>query len=149
MRLWHVDLIPYLPDIHLLTQWRELCAIVKDIAKTGTTHHVLINPIMDYGHVHFYLYSEKVADELRKRGKKIDNSYKEFIINLENAKKYFPNKEEETDRIPYPFWHNDRYLQQCYYNLQEKFDRGMITEKEWRRIDRSEPIAAADFSLPF
>ena len=32
-------------------------------------------------------------------------------------------------------WHDDRYLLQCYYNLQEKFDCGGITEDEWIIID--------------
>lgn len=35
--------------------------------------------------------------------------------------------------ISYPE-HNDRYLRQCYYNLQEKADRGIITEDEWLKI---------------
>ena len=30
--------------------------------------------------------------------------------------------------------HNDRYLRQCYFNLQEKYDRGIITFDEWRKI---------------
>ena len=28
-------------------------------------------------------------------------------------------------------WHNDRYLKQCFYNLQEKYDCGGISEEEW------------------
>ena len=31
-------------------------------------------------------------------------------------------------------WHNDRYFWQCYYNLQEKYDCGGITEEEWQKI---------------
>lgn len=30
--------------------------------------------------------------------------------------------------------HNKRYLKQCYYNLQEKYDRGIITDVEWKKI---------------
>jgi len=30
--------------------------------------------------------------------------------------------------------HNDRYLKQCFYNLQEKYDRGIITDEEWNEI---------------
>ena len=29
---------------------------------------------------------------------------------------------------------NDRYLTQCYYNLQEKYDRGGIPEAEWQKV---------------
>ena len=32
-------------------------------------------------------------------------------------------------------WHNDRYLVQCYNNLQEKYDCGAIQDDEWKRID--------------
>ena len=28
-------------------------------------------------------------------------------------------------------WHNDRYLVQCLYNLQEKYDCGGISNEEW------------------
>jgi len=31
-------------------------------------------------------------------------------------------------------WHTDRYLRQCYYNLEEKYDRGGIPEDEWMKI---------------
>lgn len=31
--------------------------------------------------------------------------------------------------------HNKRYLTQCYYNLQEKYDRGIITKDEWLKIE--------------
>lgn len=30
--------------------------------------------------------------------------------------------------------HNDRYLTQCYYNLQEKYDRRIISNEEWEKI---------------
>ena len=29
---------------------------------------------------------------------------------------------------------NDRYLLQCFYNLQEKFDCGGIDPTDWKRI---------------
>lgn len=30
--------------------------------------------------------------------------------------------------------HNERYLKQCLYNLQEKYDCGGISEDEWKII---------------
>lgn len=33
-------------------------------------------------------------------------------------------------------WHNDRYLSQCFYNLQEKYDCGGINETEYGLIKR-------------
>lgn len=37
MRLWHKDLIPYLPRQQLIAQWRECCAIAGSIAKKRNT----------------------------------------------------------------------------------------------------------------
>lgn len=39
------------------------------------------------------------------------------------------------DVIIYPDWHNDRYLLQCYFNLEEKYDRGGIQHWEWDIVD--------------
>jgi hypothetical protein len=30
---------------------------------------------------------------------------------------------------------NERYLKQCLYNLQEKYDCGGISQKEWQKIE--------------
>ena len=44
------------------------------------------------------------------------------------------------DKIPveydelYKNWHNRRYATQCYYNLEEKYDRGGIPDYEWEKI---------------
>ena len=32
-------------------------------------------------------------------------------------------------------WHNERYFWQCYFNLQEKYDRGGISPEEWSKIE--------------
>ena len=52
VRLWHKDLIQYLPRQQLLGQWREVCAIARNIAVNGTTNHVLVNKVLDYGAGH-------------------------------------------------------------------------------------------------
>ena len=33
-------------------------------------------------------------------------------------------------------WHNTRYLRQCLYNLQEKYDCGGIPKEEWDVISK-------------
>ena len=33
-------------------------------------------------------------------------------------------------------WHNERYLKQCYYNLQEKYDCRGISKEEWMKIHK-------------
>lgn len=126
MRLWHKDLINYLPRHQLISQWRECCCIAKNIRTNGTPNHILVNKIMDYPLSHFYLYGIEVYMAMKSRGYKCD---------FNKFDKYFNNKEkDEIKNITQLFkdWHTERYLIQNYCNLQEKFDCGGITEKEWK-----------------
>lgn len=120
MRLWHKDLIEVLPRQQLLGQWRELNSIYKKQDK-----HILINFVYDYANGHLYGYSSLVIYEMNKRG---------YKINLDNFNKYFKRLNYV---IPLPVFKekmNDRYLKQCLYNLQEKYDCGGITQEEWDKI---------------
>ena len=67
MRLWHKDLIPYLPKQQLLGQWRELCCIGALLAKDHTPNHILVNPILDYPPEHFECFCNKVIKTMRNR----------------------------------------------------------------------------------
>ena len=130
MRLWHKDLIPILPRQQLLAQWRECCLIAKNIKKFGSPRHVLVNEIMAYPIEDFYSYCILVSLEMTYR------KYKNDWTKLAGLWDF------DIKRIvPYPIlfkdWHNDRYLKQCFYNLQEKYDRGAIPENEWQKIERS------------
>ena len=125
MRLWHKDLIPYLPRQQLLGQWRECCLIAKQITEKGTPNHVLVNRVMDYPKDHFYAYAISVWDEMRHRGYEPDlHRFERYIYTWRIA--------EEAD--VFEGWHNDRYLKQCLANLQEKADCGAIPAEEWKRI---------------
>jgi uncharacterized protein (TIGR02328 family) len=132
MRLWHKDLIDILPRQQLLSQWRELCCIAKNIATNGTPNHLLVNKILDYSVNDFLTYTEKVISEMRRRGYKVsDKSYKNFYENIKIASKSFS---KYSGVVLYEGWHNNRYLRQCCCNLQEKFDCGGITPTEWSYI---------------
>lgn len=140
MRLWHYELIPFLPKSQLLAQWRELNSIFKKQDK-----HILINYIYEYSKEHLRVYSDLVLYEMAIRGWK-DKS-------IENYKSYFRSQipffawEEKFFRNtnPFPDHHTDRYLLQCFYNLQEKFDRG---QKDFDRdtYDRLERFVKERFS---
>ena len=121
MRLWHKDLIPYLPRQQLLGQWRECCCIAKNIAMNGTPNHILVNKIMDYPDLHFNGYAILVADEMQSRGYECD--FGKFLHWRVHSLATFNDIFSE--------WHNDRYFWQCFYNLQEKYDCGGITDEEW------------------
>ena len=110
MRLWHYKLISYLPDSQLIAQWRELNSIYKKQDK-----HILINYIYNYNKEYLWHYSIAVKNEMVARGFKV-KSY----VNFDN---YFEDIVHHEKILTYPE-HNNRYLMQCFYNLQEKYDRG-------------------------
>lgn len=128
MRLWHKNLINYLPRQQLISQWRECCCIAKNICTNGTPNHILVNKIMDYPLSHFYFYGIEVYIAMKSRGYECD---------FNKFNKYFNNKEKDeikniTQFLLFKDWHTERYLTQNYYNLQEKFDCGGINKKEWK-----------------
>lgn len=111
MRLWHIDIIPYLPNSQLIAQWRELNSIY---AKQD--NHILINYIYDYSIEYLYVYSLKVLDELENRNINV-KSYDKFnmMFNTIFGKPINLNlRYEERD---------NEYLTICYYNLKEKYTR--------------------------
>lgn len=127
MRLWHKDLIEVLPRQQLLGQWRELNSIYKKQDK-----HILINFIYDYDITDIIWYSTLVYDEMIKRGYKCDdkNFKKRYNMTIETAKCVpIPCDDIFKSKM------NERYLKQCLYNLQEKYDCGGITQEEWQKIE--------------
>ena len=132
MRLWHKDLLDVLPRQQLLGQWRECCAIAKNISEKGTPGHVLVNRIMEYPDEHFNRYAEMVNGEMLMRGYKSDMD--KFI--RYRGLRWTPH----TSNYPlFKDWHNDRYLRQNLYNLQEKRDCRAISEDEWDKITQKYP----------
>lgn len=128
MRLWHIDLIPYLPRQQLVSQWRECCCIARSIVLNDTPNHILVNRIMDYPMVHFAVYSNLVAGEMAIRGYKVDpQKMKQWLTKIEHNQPF-------GDKGLFPDWHNNIYLRQCLYNLEEKAICGGIPANEWRII---------------
>ena len=139
MRLWHKSLISFLPQKQLTSQWRELCCIAKNIATNGTPNHILVNKVLDYPTIHFVLYVDMILNEMHKRGYKIsESSYIKLKENIEAGSKYFSIDKNQYvpafDKDIYSGWMNDKYLRQCFYNLQEKYDCGGIKQEEYDRL---------------
>lgn len=136
MRLWHKDLIKVLPKQQLISQWRECIAIARSIQKYGSTRHGLVEKVMNYPISHLYYYTDLVVLELIDRGYNVSpfalRKFEDIMGKI--AYRHYDDlvKEEEL----FEGWHDARYLAQCYYNLQEKYDCGLITEYEWRTIER-------------
>ena len=127
MRLWHVDILPFLPRSQLLAQWRELNSIFKK-----QDNHILINYIYDYQQVYLWEYAMAVVLEMKKRGY--------TIRSMDNSKNYFgvdftiPKEIKGLTRFQE---HNDEYFEICYYNLKEKYLRGQkdYTDAMWFALD--------------
>jgi uncharacterized protein (TIGR02328 family) len=133
MRIWSKQLISVLPREQLVSQWRELSAIAGAIQKNGTPNHILVNKVCQYSWNHFISYAYWLRQEMTKRGYKTMDSVWNKIISLD------PNfMLLSFDKI-YHDWHNERYLRQCYFNLQEKYDCGGIDQNDWLRIYQSIP----------
>ena len=108
MRLWHIDILEYLPKSQLLAQKRECDLIWKDIKEGKKTNHILINYIWNYDLGCFKNYYIKLKSEFQRRNFKFkDNSIDiGFYINCN-----------------YPE-HDFEYFEICFYNLKEKYMRG-------------------------
>ena len=117
MRLWHIDILPYLPKSQLLAQKRECDLIWRDYKNGKQTNHILINYIHKYNANNFHSYYCELAHEFVIRNFKFkDNSpliikYSPAIIKFDLVKQ--PFKE-----------HNNEYLLICFMNLYEKYIRG-------------------------
>ena len=109
MRLWHYKLIKALPKLQLQGQWRELVAIWE-----SEPNHILINYVYEYPKENFLKYAMMVLAELKARG----------IRTNSNRLTSYWNQIEMDYSNPFPKHHTKRYLRQCFYNLQEKYDRG-------------------------
>lgn len=129
MRLWHFKLLNDLPIMQLRGQWIECCLIAKAIYD-GNLNHILVNRVKDYPLEHFLRYGELVQIEMLNRGFKADLG--KFVSYLEDTSCDF------GVIVPYESifdgWHNDRYLRQCLYNLEEKAICGGIPADEWQKI---------------
>lgn len=133
MRLWHIDLIPYLPNSQLIAQWRELNSIFKKQDK-----HILINYIYDYDKQQLLAYSNKVIHEMTKRHFKIKS--------LDNFKSYFNTAHYSDYFGEYVMFnysgferfkeHDNDYLHICFHNLKEKYIRGQkdFTRKIFEKL---------------
>ena len=129
MRLWHYKLIPVLPNAMLVSQWRECIAIKRQWEK-GTLKHRLVSYVKDYNKEYFMEYVWHIKQELLKRNIKYQEKYYNEIWDFCDD-----DIDYGSEHFLYYPEHNDKYLKQCYYNLEEKHDRGIISNEEWEPIN--------------
>ena len=121
-----------LPREQLVAQWRELSAIAGNLNTKGTQNHILVNKVLDYPIDHFISYAFHVRAEMTRRGYRTMDSVWNKICSTREA------DYGEIEILPieelFPGWHNDRYLEQCYFNLEEKYDCGGIAQEWFEKI---------------
>lgn len=111
MRLWHIDIIPYLPDYQLSKQWKELDLIFRKQPKD-----ILINYIYDYPKEYLLYYTRVVMKELWKRHI--------MIHDFKNYDEYFKDVTiKESDKFRYS-QHNNKYFKLCFCLLYECYIHG-------------------------
>ena len=129
MRLWHYKLIKFIPKSQLLAQWRELNSIFKK-----KDNHILINYAYEYPDENLVAYANIVLEEMDKRHIRV-RSFDNYI-NLVCV-----TEPRSVDALmgcnPFKKHHDDRYLLQCFFNLQEKYDRGQkdFSKEEYERLE--------------
>jgi uncharacterized protein (TIGR02328 family) len=131
MRLWHYELLPYLPDAQFKGQLRELVAIMHDWRDKDKTNHLLINRVMDYPKNDLVRYFIIYEAEYHKRYGAWLKQAKEFV-------EFDDTPLDERSNGMFDGWHNKEYLRVCVCNLYEKYHFGVgkskITQTEWDRI---------------
>lgn len=131
IRLWHYKLLSGLPKNQLVAQLRECVAIAKSIKENGTPNHILVNKIMDYDLEEFRKYCNMVIYEMV-----CERSYKVSEKTINKLEEYIDFNVDTScinDTI-FKNWHNVRYANQCYSNLEEKYDCKGLTEDEWSKF---------------
>lgn len=132
MRIWHYQLLPYLPDAQFKGQLRELVEIMRDWKRKGKTNHVLINKVMEYPATDLTKYFLIYREEYFKRYQKIvkEDYSCEFM-------QFAPTCVYWGDEL-FPGWHSKDYLRVCMANLYEKHQYGVgsskITDEEWKKL---------------
>lgn len=146
MRIWHWQLLPYLPDYQFRGQLRELVAIMHDWRDKGRTNHLLINKVMDYRKYDLLLYFQMYRDNYIHR-------YKRFIKRsiCDEFYDFGVTDRAYSDNPPFESWHDDEYLKICMVNLYEKHisvGRTRINGNAWQRLlDGYKTITGKDFEL--
>ena len=132
MRIWHWKLIKALPREQLVAQWRELSAIAGNLNTKGTPNHILVNKVLDYPREHFISYALYVRQEMTRRGyRTMESVWNKIYCTRESD---FGEMEIVPLEDLFPGWHNDRYLEQCYFNLEEKYDCGGVDEEWFKKV---------------
>lgn len=116
MRLWHVDLIEYLPRQQLLGQHRECCALR---GKGWGRPHATVNYVFQYHPRMLYQYHLLVMNEMKRRGYQVDERWLDELYRgkLLGYANYCNPCEKVFAKYPE---HDQKYFAECIDNLKNK-----------------------------
>lgn len=124
MRLWHENLLPFLPRQQLLGQHRECCALRGN--GWGKSHSV-VNYVFRYSREQLWFYHMRVMYEMQQRGFNLDCCWFDPGYRGKSALKFEPDYveiqrlQDDKNKVPFVYpEHNDEYLTECLANLRNK-----------------------------
>lgn len=138
MRLWHKELICVLPNNQLKGQWNEINAIIGSINKHNSPRHGLVDYIMQYSSNDFNKYCTLVLSEIIRRNEKGTLKYNP-TTSINKVDRFFEYPKwigQYTTEKLYEYHHDMLYLEICYWNLFEKYIRGLINDEEFDLIEK-------------
>ena len=126
MRLWHIDLIPYLPSVkdykgcsnQLGGQYVEIRMILGSIKKHGKVNHSTVNYVNNHSLSNLRAYGLVVIEEMIKRGFNVDDNILGEYADDECAVSMYNDYTQNHSSI-YPE-HNEEYKRECLENLKNK-----------------------------
>ncbi|TGE31174.1 TIGR02328 family protein [Desulfosporosinus sp. Sb-LF] len=120
MRLWHQDLLTFLPRAQILGQHRECCAL-RGLG--WGKKHSTIDYVFTYSVKRLVDYHQLVLREMENRGYKPDQQWYCPEYRGKNTVPWTCTLRDELDDIPdghiYPE-HDDAYREECLANLRKK-----------------------------
>ena len=125
MRLWHKDLIEYLPSVVLLHLWKECSDIAKRFGNLNEIQYFDGQNYVVISRVQFSVYCKKVHSELIARG---------WPCNISDVSKWLGEFEDCKDTDIFSTWHNNAYLWRCYDALDEMLDYEQISKDDFTRV---------------
>lgn len=131
MRIWSKDLIPVLPNKQLKAMRYELGDMIKQYPNIKNP---LVKFANNYSCNYLLHYFSLVCMQCAERQINMNQKYNIEIQDMAIEKSWEKNPNIAIYNVARFNEDNDRYLKQCLYNLQEKYDRGIITEEEWERV---------------
>ena len=140
MKIWHTALVPLLPQWLLEKQWEDCLEIAKNLAMTGETGDPMVYPVIEYDFHHLDFYCGMVQDALAKHGVKVTKHVLNRLLKQAMERPRKVRKRQTVIKIPeqasdvFRLWHTPHYFRQCFFQLEEMYDRGLISRDDWKPI---------------